>query len=123
MASTGCSSEGMEAYALRVIGDSMSPEFEDGNIIIVDPAFPLLDGVFAVVVNNEEVIFGQYFVGGPGHDQPDCRIEYLKPGMEPVILSPGFQKKGVITQRNGRRRKDIKQYEYPAKVTLDSATS
>jgi phage repressor protein C with HTH and peptisase S24 domain len=100
----------MEAYALRVIGDSMSPEFEDGNIIIVDPAFPLLDGVFAVIENNGEVLFGQYFKGSP--ENGACRIEYLKPGLEPVILGENFQKKGVITQRNTRRRKDAKRYDY-----------
>ncbi len=115
MAQSGCSSEGMEAYALRVIGDSMSPEFEDGHIIIVDPAFPLLDGVYAVVVNNNEVIFGQYFVGGLGHEHEHCRIEYLKPDMGSVILAADFQKKGVITQRNSRRRRDTKRYDYTAK--------
>lgn len=119
MSQAGCSSEGMEAYALRVIGDSMSPEFEDGHVIIVDPAFPLMDGVYAVVVNNSEVIFGQYFVSGPGHEH--CRIEYLKPGMEPVILAADFQKKGVITQRNSRRRKDTKRYDYVTKPASPSA--
>lgn len=113
MAQTGCSSEGMEAFALQVIGDSMSPEFEDGHIIIVDPGFPLLDGVFAVIDNNGEIIFGQYFEGGPGRGA--CRVEYLKPGMEPVILAAGFRKKGVITQRNARRRRDTKYYDYAAK--------
>ena len=115
MAQTGCSSEGMEAFALRVIGDSMSPEFEDGHIIIVDPGVPLQDGVFAVIENNGEILFGQYFEGGP--EQGECRIEYLKPGMTPVILAAGFRKKGVITQRNTRRRKDTKYYEYESKPT------
>lgn len=110
MAQTGCSSEGMEAFALRVIGDSMSPEFEDGHIIIVDPGVPLQDGVFAVIENNGEILFGQYFEGGP--DRATCRIEYLNPDMEPVFLAAGFRKKGVITQRNARRRKDTKYYEY-----------
>jgi len=118
MSQTGCSSEGMEAFALRVIGDSMSPEFEDGHIIIVDPAFPLMDGVYAVLINNNEVIFGQYFEGGPGRDYPACCIKYLKPGMEPVILAADFQKKGVVTQRNSRRRKDTKRYDYQVKPTL-----
>jgi DNA polymerase V len=112
MSQSGCSSEGMEAYALRVIGDSMSPEFEDGHIIIVDPSFPLLDRVYAVVSNNNEIIFGQYIVGGPGHEHADCRIQYLKDGMEPVILEKNFTVKGVITQRNSRRRKDTKHYDY-----------
>jgi DNA polymerase V len=112
MSNSGCSSEGMEAYALRVIGDSMSPEFEDGNIIIVDPAFPLLNGVYAVVDNNGEIIFGQYFNADAEHDS--CRIEYLKADMPAVMLARNFKKKGVITQRNTRRRKDTKRYDYSA---------
>ena len=110
MANSGCTSEGLEAYALRVIGDSMSPEFEDGNIIIVDPAYPLLDGVFAVIENNNEVIFGQYFNADADH--ASCRVEYLKTGMAPVMLAADFKKKGVITQRNTRRRKETKYYDY-----------
>jgi len=43
MEQTGCSSETTEPYALRVIGDSMSPEFEDGHIIVVDPGYPLIN--------------------------------------------------------------------------------
>ena len=115
MSDTGCTSEGLEAYALRVIGDSMSPEFEDGHIIIVDPAFPLLNGVFAVVENNGEIIFGQYFEADANHSS--CRIEYLKADMEPVLLATNFRKKGVITQRNARRRKDTKYYDYSATTT------
>ena len=45
MAQTGCSAEGQEPFALRVIGDSMAPEFLDGHIIVVDPGFPLFNGV------------------------------------------------------------------------------
>jgi len=33
---TGCADH--EPYALRVLGDSMEPEFADGCIVIVDPA-------------------------------------------------------------------------------------
>ena len=116
MSDSGCTSEGLEAYALRVIGDSMTPEFEDGHIIIVDPSFPLLNGVFAVIENNSEIIFGQYFNADSDHDA--CRIEYLKPGMEPVVLAANFRKKGVITQRNSRRRKDTKYYDYSKKSAV-----
>lgn len=107
MSQIGCSAEGTEAFALRVIGDSMAPEFLDSNIIIIDPGFPLLDGVFAVVVNNEEVLFGQYV-----KESSASWIRYLNPEFEPVQLDPNFTVKGVVTQKNGRRRKDIKRYDY-----------
>jgi DNA polymerase V len=104
---TGCSADGMEPFALRVIGDSMSPEFEDGHIIIVDPGFPLLDGVYAVLEFKGEVFFAQYF----------CRegrqwLEYLHPDHPPVELDGPYTVKGVVTQRNTRRRKDMKRYDY-----------
>ncbi len=108
MSHTGCSSEGMEAFVLRVIGDSMSPAFEDGHIIVVDPGYPLLSNSYAVLVNKSEVLFGLYV-----RDKNGRRLEYLKPGEAPVILEDDFSVKGVVTQRNGRRRKDTVCFEYP----------
>lgn len=108
MSQAGCSAEGSEPFALRVIGSSMEPEFSDGNIIIVDPAHPVMSGVFAVVENGpEEVVFGQYFEG-----ELHSWIEYLNPDFESPELASGFRIKGIITQRNGRRRKDTKHYTY-----------
>jgi len=108
MSHTGCSSEGMEAFALRVIGDSMSPAFEDGHIIVVDPGYPLISNSYVVLVNKSEVLFGRYV-----RDENGSRLEYLKPGETPVMLEDDFRVKGIVTQRNGRRRKDIVYFEYP----------
>lgn len=104
---SGCSADGMEPFALRVIGNSMSPEFLDGHIIVVDPGFPLFDGVFTVIEFKGEVFFAQYF----------CRegrqwLEYLHPDFAPVELNGPFTAKGVVTQRNTRRRKEMKRYDY-----------
>ncbi len=108
MSHTGCHSEGMEAFALRVIGDSMSPAFEDGHIIVVDPGYPLISDSYAVLINNSEVLFGLYV-----RDENGSRLEYLKPGEAPVVLEDNFHVKGVVTQRNGHRRKDTVYFEYP----------
>ena len=107
MSQTGCSAEGMEPFALRVIGNSMEPEFMDGHIIIVDPGFPLLNGAYAVIRNKGEFIFGQFFKEDSG-----SWIRYLNKEVEDVVLETDFEVKGVITQRNGRKRKDIKHYDY-----------
>ena len=107
MPQTGCSAEGLEPFALRVIGDSMEPEFQDGHVIVVDPGFPLLNGVYAVIQNSGEFIFGQYSTDNSG-----SWIRYLNPDFKAVKLEPGFVTKGVVTQRNGRKRKDIKRYDY-----------
>lgn len=108
MSESGCSSEGMEAFALRVIGDSMSPAFEDGHIIVVDPGYPLMSNSYAVLINKSEVLFGLYV-----QDENGSRLEYLKPGETPIMLEKDFMVKGVVTQRNGRRRKDTVYFEYP----------
>ena len=50
MSQNGCTSEFTEPFALRVIGDSMAPEFEDGHIIILDPGLLPYDGAFVVRV-------------------------------------------------------------------------
>jgi SOS-response transcriptional repressor LexA len=44
--SDGCS--GGEVFALRVLGDSMAPEFLDGEIVIVEPDGAVHDGSFVL---------------------------------------------------------------------------
>jgi len=102
----GCSSENSEAYALRVVGDSMLPEFADGQIVIVDPAYPLSSGAFVVVDYGGEVILGQYTV-----EDARKRLVFLNADYAPLVLAPPYQIKGVVTQRAGRRRSERKHYE------------
>lgn len=103
----GCTSEVTEPYALRVIGDSMAPEFHDGNIVIIDPGHALVNGAFVVVDYGGEVMFGQYALEG---DRPWLR--FVNPDHAAVELIPPFEFKGVVIQRVGRRRRDRKHYEY-----------
>ena len=44
--SDGCS--GGEVFALRVLGDSMAPEFLEGEIVIVEPDGAVRDGSFVL---------------------------------------------------------------------------
>ena len=46
--------EGKKVFALRVKGDSMMPEFSDGEVIIVDPDAEAVQGDFVIVKNDEE---------------------------------------------------------------------
>lgn len=101
----GCSSEDSEAYALRVVGESMLPEFSDGQIVIVDPAYPLSPGAFVVVDYGGEVILGQYSIEGEYQ-----RLVFLNADYAPMVLVPPYQIKGVVTQRAGRRRSERKHY-------------
>ncbi|MCI0505651.1 MAG: S24 family peptidase [Gammaproteobacteria bacterium] len=110
MNNSGCSAGTTEPFALRVIGDSMSPEFQDGNIIIIDPAVPAVHQAYVVIDYGGEILFGQYHV-----EEGRRWIHYLNPGYESVELVSTFEVKGVVIQRSTGRRKDLKHYSYPAK--------
>jgi DNA polymerase V len=53
----GCS--GGESFALRVQGDEMAPEFNDGDVIIVEPDGALKDGSFVLARHDGGWIFRQ----------------------------------------------------------------
>jgi SOS-response transcriptional repressor LexA len=54
---TGCS--GGESFALRVLGDDMAPEFNDGEIIIIEPDGAVRDGSFVLARHADEWFFRQ----------------------------------------------------------------
>ena len=56
----GCSEA--EPYALQVLGDSMEPEFENGCIVIIDPAGHVQSGVYVIAVHEDEYIFRQLLI-------------------------------------------------------------
>ena len=102
--SSGCAES--EPYALRVLGDSMLPEFEEGAVIVIDPAGTIKDGSYVIAIHNDEYIFRQlriyeerYFLQ-PLNDLYDT-VEI--PGLDHI--------KGVVSQKAGRRRKDHKHYD------------
>jgi len=94
-----------EPYALRVIGDSMAPEFLDGHIIIVDPAMPPQHGAYVVIDYQGETTFRQLVI-------EDGRkfIKALNGSYPAVELMGRFTVRGVVVQRAGRRRRDHKHY-------------
>jgi len=106
MLESGCSAESSEPYVLRVVGDSMAPEFEDGHIILIDPGLPARHGVYVVIDYGGEILFGQFRLEGRRH-----WLYYLNDAHEPVELLSPYTVKGVVTQRSTSRRKQTKYYE------------
>jgi len=94
-----------EPYALRVIGDSMAPEFLEGQIIIVDPALPPRDGAYVVVDYAGETLFRRFVVEGARR-----YLKALSEGHPAVELTGAFHVRGVVVQRAGRRRRERKHY-------------
>ena len=99
----GCGSS--EPFALRVLGDSMTPEFEDGCVIVIDPSGVIENGCYVLAVHDEEYIFRQLII--------EDRRYYLKPlneGYEVLEISDIDAVKGVIVQKAGTRRHHRKHY-------------
>ena len=99
----GCANS--EPFALRVLGDSMEPEFRDGNIIIIDSAAAVESGCYVLAMVNEEYIFRQLVI-----EDGRYMLRALNEGYEEIEV-PGIEAiRGVIVQRSGVRRKDHRHY-------------
>jgi SOS-response transcriptional repressor LexA len=99
----GCA--GSEPFALRVLGDSMEPEFEDGCVIVIEADGVVKDGSYVLAVVNDEYIFRQLVI-----EEGRYFLKPLNPAYETVEI-PGLEAvKGVIVQKAGTRRRHRKHY-------------
>lgn len=92
---------GGEVFALRVLGHSMSPEFLDGEIVIVEPGGAVRDGSFVLAQVAGEWLFRQLARRGDG-----WALRALQPGHDEQALPDLAAVHGVIIQKAvpGRRR-------------------
>jgi len=92
---------GAEVFALRVLGQSMAPEFAEGEIIVVEPGGALRDGSFVLARIDGEWIFRQLRSDGGGW----C-LQALNPAFPAKRLPDLEAVHGVVIQkvRPGRRR-------------------
>jgi DNA polymerase V len=96
---------GGEPFALRVIGDTMAPEFNDGCIIVIDPSGIVKDGSYVLVRQGEKYIFRQLEFG-----EGMYYLRALQDGHEVIELLDLTAVEGVIIQQGARRRADRKHY-------------
>lgn len=96
----------LEPFALRVIGDSMAPEFLDGHVIVLDPGLPATHGAFVVAELDGETIFRQFWKEG-GRSM----LKPLNAAYSTIEAGPNCRVLGVVTQRVGTRRADRKRYD------------
>ena len=89
-----------EPYALMVLGDSMMPEFEQGEIIVIEPSGLVKDGSYVVAFVNEEYIFRQYVKHEEG-----WMLKPLNPLYENIPVADVDVVKGVVImkKRPGKR--------------------
>jgi DNA polymerase V len=95
---SGCA--GSEPFALRVLGDSMEPEFSEGDIIIIEPGVPVDDGCYVVAEHDGEYVFRRLCIE---HDK--WCLKPLNPEY-PAMEVPGREaiKGRIISKSNGRGR-------------------
>ncbi len=89
-----------EPYALMVLGDSMMPEFAEGEIIVVEPSGVVRDGSYVVAFVNEEYIFRQMVKHADG-----WMLKPLNPLYENIPVADVDVAKGVVImkKRPGKR--------------------
>ena len=90
-----------EPFALMVVGDSMAPEFADGEIIIVEPGGRAGDGSFVVAQVAGDWTFRQLVRCGGG-----WQLRALNPAYPATPLDDLAAVRGVVIQKTlpGRRR-------------------
>lgn len=99
----GCSAS--EPYVLRVLGDSMAPEFWDGCIVVIEPAYSAPDQAYVTAEVDGEIVLRQLVKDGGRR--------FLKPlnGAYPVVeLGAQSVLCGVVVQRAGTKRAHRKHY-------------
>jgi DNA polymerase V len=94
-----------EPYALMVLGDSMEPEFKEGDVIVIEPDGHVQDGSFVIAYHNDEYIFRQLVI-----KEERWFIKPLNEAYETQQLSSPDAVKGLITQKKGRGRRNRKNY-------------
>ncbi len=96
---------GREPFALRVIGDEMSPEFQDGCIIIIDPEGVISDGSYVMVRHDDGYLFRQLIFGSGTY-----YLKTLQNGHADIEIPDLSAIEGVVVQQATRRRADRKHY-------------
>ena len=112
-----------EPFALRVVDDSMAPEFAPGCVIIIDPTGLATDGAFVLAEVDGEYIFRQLRRTEEGDRLVALNDSYpaiplagasaiARSGTaeRPHLRSPPASVRGVVVQRAGKRRRYHKRY-------------
>ncbi len=92
---------GAESFALMVLGDSMAPEFAEGDVIVIEPEGLATDGSFVLAQHGGEWIFRQLVAAGDA-----WRLRPLNAAYPTLDLPDLAAVRGVVIQRTtpGRRK-------------------
>lgn len=105
--SSGDICSGKDPVALMVLGDSMEPEFVDGEILVIEPDAPVEDGSYVIGWLNEELIFRQLKRDAHG----GWLLHPLNPAYPDAAISGLDAIRGLVThKRKPGSRKSAKFY-------------
>ncbi len=105
-AATDAACDDAEAFALMVLGDSMAPEFLEGEIVVIEPAGEARDGSYVLARVDDDWIFRQLRRDGAGWQLAPLNASY--PVVAIADLTPV---RGVVIQKSKPgRRKAMKRY-------------
>jgi DNA polymerase V len=92
---------GAESFALLVLGDSMAPEFVEGEVIVVEPEGLAVDGSFVVAQVAGDWTFRQLAAADGGWE-----LRALNPAYPATAIADLSLVRGVVIQKSrpGRRR-------------------
>ncbi|RTZ59508.1 MAG: S24 family peptidase [Gammaproteobacteria bacterium] len=108
--SGGCSTNDT-LVALQVIADDMEPEFEPGNVVVVDPTGYATHESFVIALYDDNHELRQLLIDKSSGEQRYF-LRTLKTG-KLEELDDLERVKGVVVQRNGKRingKRNIKHY-------------
>jgi SOS-response transcriptional repressor LexA len=96
-----------EPFALMVLGDSMLPEFSEGEIIVIEPEGHAHNGSYVLAWHDEEYIFRQLVKRDAG-----WALHALNPAYPDAPIADLSAVKGVVIQKQerGGRRSTRKRY-------------
>ena len=94
-----------EPYALKNIGDMMSPEFSENCIIIIDPSMLAHHEAYVIIDFNNELYFRQYF-----EENGKKVLRCLNSSYPEIELNNDFEVRGCIIQQKQRKQKSLHYY-------------
>jgi len=95
-----------ESFALMVLGDSMEPEFVEGDIIVIEPEGLAVDGAYVMAWLDDEWIFRRLTKDAEG-----WKLQPLNPKYPTARIPDLSGIKGVVIQKSKPgRRKAAKRY-------------
>ncbi|MEW5903388.1 MAG: S24 family peptidase [Pseudomonadota bacterium] len=103
--------DGNEIVALMVLGDSMAPEFSEGEIIVIQMGLPAREGAFVIGTLDDEPILRQLQRDAHG----GWLLHPLNPAYADAPIADLSGIRGVIMQkRKPGSRKSVKRYDTQA---------